>query len=196
MTANFALACPRRDFQKGHSGGANLLPDATARTIYRNRGTASQRGTKTCARKAEFKMVEMISAVSGLLGAVSVLLVVAFLWRFGPSMGAALQRFSDALIVLAAVRHRQQIPILKHFLEQMNLIHHRAVTESRPLSHGKKRGSPVQRRLAEGAGYQVNYFARKHSITKEEAERLIKRVGNDREKLNRAAEQLKKAGRR
>ena len=33
----------------------------------------------------------------------------------------------------------------------------------------------------------MNYFARKHGISKQQAEDLIKRVGNDRDKLNAAA---------
>jgi hypothetical protein len=38
----------------------------------------------------------------------------------------------------------------------------------------------------------VNYFASKHDITTQQAEDLIKKVGNDREKLNEAAAKLKK----
>lgn len=40
-------------------------------------------------------------------------------------------------------------------------------------------------------GYEVNYFARKHGITADQARDLIKKVGNDREKLNAAAEKMK-----
>ena len=54
-----------------------------------------------------------------------------------------------------------------------------------------KRGGADRRRVAAGEGYEVNYFARKHGITKQEAEDLIKKVGNDREKLNAAAAKLK-----
>ena len=54
-----------------------------------------------------------------------------------------------------------------------------------------KRGWADRRRVAGGEGYEVSYFARKHGITRERAEGLIKRVGNDREKLNAAAEKLK-----
>ena len=57
-----------------------------------------------------------------------------------------------------------------------------------------KRGGADRRRVAGGEGYEVSYFARKHRITKEQAEKLINRVGNNREKLNAAAEKLKKAG--
>lgn len=54
-----------------------------------------------------------------------------------------------------------------------------------------KRGRADRRRVAAGEGYEVNYFARKHGITKQQAEDLIKKVGNDREKLNAAAAKLK-----
>jgi hypothetical protein len=55
-----------------------------------------------------------------------------------------------------------------------------------------KRGGADRRTVAGGEGYEVSYFARKHGISKDQAEGLIKRVGNDREKLNAAAEKLKK----
>lgn len=54
-----------------------------------------------------------------------------------------------------------------------------------------KRGGADRRTVAGGEGYEVNYFARKHGITKQQAQDLIKRVGNDREKLNAAAAKLK-----
>lgn len=47
-------------------------------------------------------------------------------------------------------------------------------------------------RVAAGQGYEVNYFATKHGITREQARDLIARIGNDRTKLNAAAEALKK----
>ena len=55
-----------------------------------------------------------------------------------------------------------------------------------------KRGNVDRRRVAGGEGYEVSYFAKKHGITKDQAEGLIKRIGNDRNKLNAAAEKLKK----
>jgi hypothetical protein len=55
-----------------------------------------------------------------------------------------------------------------------------------------KRGGSDRRRVAGGEGYEVNYFARKHGIPRPEAAALIKRVGNDRAKLNAAADKLKK----
>ena len=39
--------------------------------------------------------------------------------------------------------------------------------------------------------YEVEYFARKHGLTMDQARELIARVGSDRAALDRAAEQLK-----
>jgi hypothetical protein len=59
------------------------------------------------------------------------------------------------------------------------------------------RGRAQDRRLvAGGQGYEVNYFATKHGITREQAREIIGRVGNDRAKLNAAAEASKKRGAR
>ena len=55
------------------------------------------------------------------------------------------------------------------------------------------RGSGDRARVAGGEGYEVSYFARKHDITRQQAEDLIKKVGNNREQLNEAAAKLKKA---
>lgn len=57
-----------------------------------------------------------------------------------------------------------------------------------------KRGITDRARVAAGEGYEVSYFARKHGISRDEAEQLIKTVGNNREKLNEAAEKLKEGG--
>jgi hypothetical protein len=56
----------------------------------------------------------------------------------------------------------------------------------------KKRGPADRRKVVGGQGYELSYFARKHGITREEAAKLIKEIGNDREKLNAAAGKLKK----
>ncbi|MDN4634088.1 DUF3606 domain-containing protein [Sphingomonas sp. PsM26] len=56
-----------------------------------------------------------------------------------------------------------------------------------------KRGAGDRARVAGGEGYEVSYFARRHDITRQQAEDLIKEVGNDREKLDEAAAKLKKA---
>lgn len=54
-----------------------------------------------------------------------------------------------------------------------------------------KRGKADRSQVAGGEGYEVSYFARKHDIPKSQAEELIKRIGNDRAKLNEAAQKLK-----
>ena len=53
------------------------------------------------------------------------------------------------------------------------------------------RGSRDRSRVAAGQGYELRYFARKHGITTDQARQLIAKVGNDRAKLNAAAEKLK-----
>ena len=55
-----------------------------------------------------------------------------------------------------------------------------------------KRGGADRDRVAGGEGYEVDYFARKHGISPADAERLINRVGNNREKLDAEAERLKR----
>jgi hypothetical protein len=55
-----------------------------------------------------------------------------------------------------------------------------------------KRGGPDRARVAADEGYEVSYFARKHGISKDQAEQLINKVGNDREKLNEAASKMTK----
>jgi ClpP class serine protease len=54
-----------------------------------------------------------------------------------------------------------------------------------------KRGGSDRTRVAGGEDYEVGYLARKHVISRDQAEGLVSRVGNDREKLNAAAEKLK-----
>jgi len=53
-----------------------------------------------------------------------------------------------------------------------------------------KRGKADRSRVSGSEGYEVNYFATKHGITREQARDLIKKVGNNRDKLNKAAEKL------
>lgn len=56
---------------------------------------------------------------------------------------------------------------------------------------GNRNVSRDRSRVAGGQGYELGHFARKHGISREEAKRLIERVGNDRAKLNAAAQRLK-----
>jgi hypothetical protein len=55
----------------------------------------------------------------------------------------------------------------------------------------KKTGKADRSKVAGGEGYEVSYFASKHGITAEQARKLISKVGNNRDKLNKAAEKLK-----
>ena len=55
----------------------------------------------------------------------------------------------------------------------------------------KNRGGRDRSRVAGGQGYELGYFARKHGISRDEAKKLIDRIGNDRAKLNAAAEKLR-----
>jgi hypothetical protein len=55
-----------------------------------------------------------------------------------------------------------------------------------------KRGAADRRTVSKSQGYELSYFARKHGITADQARKLIDRVGNDRDKLNKAAAKLAK----
>lgn len=55
-----------------------------------------------------------------------------------------------------------------------------------------QRGGADRRTVAGAEDYEVDYFAEKHGLTREQAKDLIKRVGNDREKLDAEAEKLAK----
>lgn len=54
-------------------------------------------------------------------------------------------------------------------------------------------GSCDRDRVAGGEGYEVEYFARKHGITPDEARNLIHRHGNNWEALDREAARTKEA---
>jgi hypothetical protein len=54
----------------------------------------------------------------------------------------------------------------------------------------KRSAAQDRRKVAGGQAYEVNYFATKHDITRQQARDLISRIGNDRKKLNAAAERL------
>lgn len=47
--------------------------------------------------------------------------------------------------------------------------------------------------VAENQGYELRYFARKHGLTTAQAMELIRRIGNDRAKLNEAAVRLRRS---
>lgn len=54
-----------------------------------------------------------------------------------------------------------------------------------------KIGGSDRKQVAAGEDYEVDYFAGKHGISREQAKQLIAKHGNDREKLDAAAERLK-----
>jgi hypothetical protein len=54
-----------------------------------------------------------------------------------------------------------------------------------------KVGGADRRTVAGDEPYEVEYFARKHGLHADQARDLIARIGNDRAKLDAAAEQLK-----
>lgn len=53
-----------------------------------------------------------------------------------------------------------------------------------------KQGQQDRSRVAGNEPYEVAYFASRHGLTQAQAHDLIARVGNDRAKLDAAAEQL------
>jgi len=55
-----------------------------------------------------------------------------------------------------------------------------------------KRGAEDRARVAGEQGYEVDYFANKHGISREQAEQLIRQIGNDRVRLDEAARKLKR----
>jgi hypothetical protein len=57
------------------------------------------------------------------------------------------------------------------------------------MAKRKKRISGIRRRLSD-APYSVDYFARKHDISPEQARELMRKVGRNRDKLNEAAAKI------
>ena len=54
-----------------------------------------------------------------------------------------------------------------------------------------KRGQQDRSRVAGEEAYEVRYFAEKHGLTTEQAEKLIAEVGNNRDERDAAAVRLK-----
>ena len=55
-----------------------------------------------------------------------------------------------------------------------------------------KQGKQDRSRVSGDQGYEVRYFAKKHGLSLDQAQRLIDKVGPNREKLNAAAEKAKR----
>jgi hypothetical protein len=53
-----------------------------------------------------------------------------------------------------------------------------------------KIGMPDRRRVAANDDYEVGYLAEQYGLNREQVRRLIAQVGNDREKLEKAAREL------
>jgi hypothetical protein len=58
--------------------------------------------------------------------------------------------------------------------------------------HKSKRGGQDRSRVSGEQGYEVDYFARKHGISKQQTQELVKEHGSNRAKLDAAAEKLKR----
>ena len=56
-----------------------------------------------------------------------------------------------------------------------------------------KQGAADRIRVSGEQGYELRYFARKHGLTTAQATDLIRRIGNDRAKLNEAAVKLRRS---
>lgn len=55
-----------------------------------------------------------------------------------------------------------------------------------------KKGQEDRSRVSADEGYELRYFAKKHGITVDQAEQLIREHGNRRSVLDAAAEKLKR----
>jgi hypothetical protein len=59
-----------------------------------------------------------------------------------------------------------------------------------------KTGKPDRNKVAAGETYEVGYFATKHGLSMDEARELIKKHGNQRVALDKAADAAKRAKKR
>jgi hypothetical protein len=59
-----------------------------------------------------------------------------------------------------------------------------------------KRGAADRGKVAQSETYELGYFATKHGLSKDEARDLIKKVGNQRAALDKAADAVKRAKKR
>jgi Protein of unknown function (DUF3606) len=53
------------------------------------------------------------------------------------------------------------------------------------------RGEPDRSKVSGSEGYEVDYLARQHGLTRDQARELIARVGSNRSKLDEEARRLK-----
>jgi hypothetical protein len=57
------------------------------------------------------------------------------------------------------------------------------------MTKRKRQSGSIQRRRSDEP-YNVDYFARKHDISLEQARELMRKIGRDRDKLNEAAAKI------
>ncbi|KQS95381.1 DUF3606 domain-containing protein [Rhizobium sp. Leaf386] len=60
------------------------------------------------------------------------------------------------------------------------------------MADDKKAVKQDRKRVAAKQPYELSYFKRKHNLSTEAAEKIIKQAGNNREKANELAEKLAK----
>ncbi|MEW9838606.1 DUF3606 domain-containing protein [Mesorhizobium marinum] len=60
------------------------------------------------------------------------------------------------------------------------------------MADDKSKVKQDRKRVAAGQPYELNYFARKHHLSKEQAVAIVKKAGNDRDKANKLALSAKK----
>jgi hypothetical protein len=78
-------------------------------------------------------------------------------------------------------------------LEHPNVTKGYSLERRLPMPDDKtKVGEPDRSRVAADQDYEVGYLAGKYGLSAEQVRQLIARVGNDREKLDQAARQLKR----
>ncbi|MDF1631128.1 DUF3606 domain-containing protein [Mycoplana sp. MJR14] len=56
----------------------------------------------------------------------------------------------------------------------------------------KKVGKPDREHVATSQPYEISYFAKKHGISAEDARRIVKQHGGDRDAADNAANRLKR----
>jgi len=65
-----------------------------------------------------------------------------------------------------------------------------ATMEMQMTDDKSKRGAADRNRVAANERYELDYFAEKHGISREDARRIIKQHGSDRDAADRAASKL------
>ena len=120
-------------------------------------------------------MDAFISGITGLVEAVAALLIAVFLLKNGGLFISSFAKVAQAIALIVVARKRDWDSGVERLLAAIDRL-----------------GPPGQDSKPAHESYNPTYFARKHGISRGEAERIIKRIGTDRQKLNRAAERAKR----